>query len=196
MDKISNIITDFYIKNDYVSKDKREIYKYGFKLIIADIINFFIVMSFGIVLKSFIESMIFLLTLCSLRQFSGGFHAKTFWLCRLSMIITFLCVLIINYVLLHIVDYNIMLVFAIDIISMILVAVLAPVKHPNKSLTDQQKKKNKLMAIITSAVLSAVSVILVIVNNNKGVIISITLAAVVVLMLIGIAVQKGGDDNV
>lgn len=89
MEKISNAITDFYIRKNHVPKEKREIYSYGFQLILADIINFSIVILLGVFLGKVIDSILFLITLCSIRQFSGGFHAKTFWLCRVSMLITF-----------------------------------------------------------------------------------------------------------
>ena len=91
MDRLANTITDYYIRKKIIAEEKREIYSYGFKLIISDVINYIIIISLGIVFNRLIESIVFLITLCGIRQFSGGFHAKTFWLCRLSMILTCLC---------------------------------------------------------------------------------------------------------
>lgn len=189
MNTLSNLITDFYIKKAYVPEDKREIYSYGFKLIIADIINFSMVMLMGAILGIFLESIVFLITLCGVRQFSGGFHARTFWLCRLSMITTFLCVTAASYLISKSVYCNIGFIGIVNGISVISIAALAPVKHPNKPLTEQQKKQNKIKAIITSLILSVISITS---NRIEGVTISITLAAVVILMIIGIMVQKGG----
>lgn len=193
MEKLSNIITDFYIRKTFVSEDKREIYQYGFKLIIADIINFSMIMLLGVVLRRFTESIAFLITLCGVRQFSGGFHAKTFWLCRLSMIITFVCVILSTYFISHTID-NIAIT-SVNVVSVTVIAILAPVKHPNKTLTEQQQKQNKMKAIITSLILSVVSVILIAANRIEGVTISITLVAVVILMIIGVTVQRGGNKN-
>ena len=194
MEKLSNIITDFYIRKAFASEDKREIYQYGFKLIIADIINFSMIMLLGVVLRRFMESIAFLITLCGVRQFSGGFHAKTFWLCRLSMIITFVCVILSTYFISHTID-NIAIA-SVNVVSVTVIAILAPVKHPNKTLTEQQQKQNKMKAIITSLILSVVSVILIVANRIEGVTISITLVAVVILMIIGVTVQRGGYKNV
>lgn len=196
MDTLTNIITDFYVRKAYVPEDKREIYSYGFKLIIADIINFSIVMLLGAVFGQFIESIIFLITLCGIRQFSGGFHAKTFWLCRLSMLITFLCVEVISYLLSGSQFSNVGVIGLINAAAVMIIAILSPIKHPSKSLTEQQRKKNKIKAAITSFILSDISVILIIAGRTEGVTISITLAAVVILMIIGIAVRKGEDLNV
>lgn len=190
MEKISNAITDFYIRKNYVPQDKREIYSYGFQLILADIINFSIVILLGVFLGKVVDSILFLITLCSIRQFSGGFHAKTFWLCRLSMLSTFFCVTVISQ-LLPMQSYKI-IVLVINIICTAVITFLSPVKHPNKELNTKQKKQNKINAFITSFIMSAISIILIIAGFDKGVTISITLAAVTILMVIGIMVQEGG----
>lgn len=196
MDILSNMITDFYIRKKYVPEEKREIYCYGFKLILSDIINFSIIILLGIIFGKLFESIIFLVTLCSVRQFSGGFHAKTFWMCRMAMMITFLCVITVAYLLLKVVCYNIWFISILDMLSVVLIAILAPVKYSNKLLSEQQRKKNKMKAIIASFILSVISIILIAAGRAEGVTISITLAAVVILMIIGIAVKKGGDSNV
>ena len=192
METISNAITDFYIRKNYIPQEKKEIYSYGFKLIIADIINFSIVMLSGAVLGKFIESMLFLVTLCGIRQFSGGFHAKTFGLCRLSMLITFFGVILTSW-LITFVSFSTELLLILNIICIVLIYTLAPIRHPNKTLTVEQKRRNKIKATITSLILSVASSVLLLGKIDLGVIISITLAAVVILMIIGLAVQKGGN---
>ncbi len=193
MDTLSNLITDFYVRKHYVPEDKRDIYCYGFKLIISDIINFSMVILLGAILGRFIESIVFLIALCGLRQFSGGFHAKTFWLCRLSMLVTFICVIAVSALLSQFM--NIGHACMINAVCTVSILIFAPVKHPNKPLTEQQKRVNKFKAVIAALILSAASAILTALGRIEGVTISITLAAVVILMFIGIAVQKGGNEN-
>ena len=196
MDKLANTITDYYIRKKVISSDKREIYSYGFKLIIADIINYIIVISIGVIFNRVIESIVFLITLCGVRQFSGGFHAKTFWLCRLSMVITCLCVTMLTDIVTH-TEYKTIIVMLANAISVLFITIFAPIVHPNKPLSDKQKRNNKIKSIITSLFLSAVSIIMVVASDMKfGVTISITLFSVVVLMIIGMAIQKGGKVNV
>ena len=130
--------------------------------------------------------------LCGIRHFSGGFHAKTFWLCRLSMLITFLAVVCFTMLIQeNFANYYILIV--VNIIYVIFIAVFSPVKHPNKKLTSEQKKKNKTKAIITSFISSFVSSALIIFKIDKGVTISLTLAAVVILMIIGIVNAEGRE---
>ena len=68
MDRLANIITDYYIRKKVIAEEKREVYFYGFKLIIDDVINYVIIISLGIVFNGLIESIAFLITLCGLRQ--------------------------------------------------------------------------------------------------------------------------------
>lgn len=196
MDRLANAITDYYIRKRIITEEKREIYSYGFKLITADVINYIIIISLGTIFNRLAESIIFLITLCGLRQFSGGFHAKSFWLCRLSMIITCLGVMLLTDIAIC-TGFGIIIIISINIISIVFIAIFAPIAHPNKPLSDKQKRNNKIKSIITSIFLSIVSMIVVVAIDMKfGVTISITLLAVVFLMIIGMAVRKGGKKNV
>ncbi len=195
MDRLVDIITNYYVRKNVITEDKRDIYFYGFKLIISDIINYAIIIILGIVLNRLIESVAFLISLCVLRQFSGGFHAKTFWLCRLSMIITYICVMALSDIIAY-KEYSIITVSIINVISIVFIAVFAPIVHPNKPLSDKQRRGNKIKSIITSFFLSIASILLVIADVKPGVTISTTLLSVIILMIIGSATQKGGKRNV
>lgn len=196
MDKLANTLTDYYVRKNVIPGDKREIYSYGFKLIIADAINYILIISLGIVFNRLIESIIFLITLCGLRQFSGGFHAKTFWLCRLSMITTCLCVMLLTDIVTY-TGFEIIIATSVNVISVTFIMIVAPVIHPNKPLSDKQECSNKIKSVITSIFLSVVSIIIIVFTDMKcGVTISMTLLSVVILMIIGKAIQKGGNENV
>ena len=183
------------MKRNKIQEDKREIYCYGFKLIIADIINFSIVLIIGLLLNRVFDSVLFLITLCGIRQFSGGFHAKSFWLCRLSMIITFISVFAISNILAK-AHWNLVGCILINTLSVITIAILAPVIHPNKILTEIQKQKNKIKSIITSLIMAVVSIVLILLDIDGGVTISITLLAVIILMIVSLIMHKEVNRNV
>ena len=139
---------------------------------------------------------IFLITLCGLRQYSGGFHAKTFLICRISMIITYVAVTVTT---IYVESQNevFSIVLILNIISTIFISILAPIENENKKLSTYQKSDNKIKSIIVSAVFSLGSTLLTVSNfRTEGVTISITLLAVVILMVIGLVVKKGGDSGV
>ena len=190
---LAKAITNYYCRKNIIEENKREIYCYGFQLIIADIINFTIIIVLGIILNKVSDSITFLITLCGLRQFCGGFHAKTFAVCRISFIATYIIVMVISFLL---ANTGIILIALINTVCFIFISCFSPIEHPNKPLTISQKKNNKIKSIITSAVLSIASIILVALDIQVGVTISITLCAVAVLMLVSLIMGKGGEKNV
>lgn len=195
MDKLVNIITDYYLRKNIIAEDKKEIYAYGFKLIFADILNFAILCILGLIFDRLLESVVFLAVLCIIRQFSGGFHAKTFWLCRLSMVITYVCVIFLTDSIWE-VKGIFGIVILINTAAVLFISIFAPIEHPSKPLPDKQKTINKIKAITTSGIISVLSIVSVGFEIKLGVTISITLLAVIVLMIIGMAVKKGGKRNV
>ena len=93
--------------------------------------------------------------------------------------------------------YETIIVISVNVISILIIAITAPIVHLNKPLSDKQKHNNKIKSVITSIFMSIVSIIIIVATDMKfGVTISITLLAVVVLMIIGMAVRKGGKENV
>ena len=194
MDKIVDSLTNYYKIKGYVPLDKVEIYRYGFKLILSDIFNFFLVISIGFILGETLSGIVFLITLCSIRQYSGGFHAKTFWLCRVSLLITFLCVIYITHFIISM-PFIIIIVSLLNMLSITLISILAPVKHPNKRLTHKQRLRNKKNAVISSILFSVISIVLTLFNIVEGVTVATTLLSVVILMIIGISILKGANYN-
>lgn len=190
MTSLAETITNYYIKKNIIPVNKRAVYQYGFQLIIADIINFSLVLMSGAVIGRFFHSILFLITLCSVRRYTGGFHAKSFWLCRLSMIITFICVTALTEILSRS-QQLIPLIITIDIICILFISAKSPVEHPNKPLTPKQKRTNRIHGIISSFLLSTASVVLAVIKVKESVTITISLLAVVILMVIGMAVTKG-----
>ncbi len=195
MEAIANALTDYCLRKKFITEDKREIYCYGFKLIFADVINFSIVLILALLFKQIFSGIAFLFTLCCVRKHSGGFHAKTFWLCRISLIITFVCVLALS-MLVSASEFDMLISGIINVFSVVFISVFSPVRHPNKPLTEEQAKLNKKRAFIASLLLAALSAALIFAGVGEGVTISITLLAIVILMIVGLITVKGGEKNV
>lgn len=195
MEQLANILTNYCVEKNIVSYEKREIYCYGFKLIFSDIINFAIIIVLGLLTNSVIESFCFLITLCGVRIFSGGYHAYSFWVCRLSMIFTYICVKLSSYL---IITYGNRLAWTVvlNMFSVGFMLAFSPIEHPNKPLNRINRRKNKIKAIITSALMSVLSLFMILADMSLGVTISITLSAVAILMIVGMIVKKGGNVNV
>lgn len=195
MNNLSMILTNYFVSKKLIPYEKMEIYNYGFKLMLSDIINFSIIMLLGVLLNRVLDGLVYLVVLCSIRRFSGGFHAKTFWLCRLSMFITFLLILTLVDFLSFITISPLTSVF-INIVLLLFIAVFSPVKHPNKKLNSKQIKKNKYNAILVTILWTPLSVFLIYLNITQGITIVTTILAVVILMALGMINKEGGRSNV
>ena len=200
MEKIANALTNRLYANKNLPEELREVYAYGFKLLLADVTNAAVVLLLGLLLHRFTVSLVFVVTLCSVRNFSGGFHAKTFHACRLSMLLTFFITLGAFELLVRCQTYLngalLILLALLGAANTGMMVLLAPVPHPNKTLNDEQKAKNKAKAVILTAALSVLSILCTFLGIREGIAIAVTLTAVSVLMPIGRKNQKGGRENV
>ena len=195
MEKIAKMLMNRLVEKQFIEEDKKDIYFYGLRLILSDIINFSIILLLSVLLNHIISGIVFLITFCSVRKHSGGFHAKTFWLCRLTMITTFLCVVAALEIISR-TSFQYYLVIALNIFSVLIIVCFAPVKHPNKKLSEEQSKSNRKKAIIASNTFAVVSIALIIINNGIGITIALTLTAIVVLMFVGKINTKGWKNDV
>lgn len=192
MEKLSNIIADFYIRKNYITSERKQVYAFGFQLILSDIVNFAIIAGLSLILHSVLGGVIFLTVFCTLRQYSGGYHANTSIKCRVYMILTFLSCTILTYITSHI--FNFLSVLVLNLVCIACIAALSPVTPPYKRITAKQCIDSKIKAIIISSVFSVTSCILYTVRKEFGIIITLSLISVVILMIIGIAVYERGSN--
>lgn len=194
MDRLADGITDYYVRKKCIPDEKREIYSYGFKLIFADIVNFAMVAIIGALFGRFFHSAVFLAFLWTVRRYSGGFHAKTFALCRASMLVTFGTVLLLSYFAAKS-AYVFPVCILMCLFCVVTVIAFAPVSHPNKKLTEKQKKNNRIRAVIWSTLLSVAALAGVYFGSEIAVTTCVTLFADGVLMYAGIAYNGKCADN-
>ena len=181
MDYLANNITDFFVEKKIIDNDMRDVYKYGFELLLADIVNFSLILIISILFRSLVSGLIFLLCFTTLRSFCGGYHAKTHNVCRLVMMCVFLSVLLCGtFSFIH----SIVSVLTLNIISTVTIILFAPVENKNKPLSDKKKLKNRRRSLFTVITYSCVSITLIIAGRNEGVIISLTLLIVSILIIV------------
>lgn len=190
---IAKWLTKKIVEREIIDEKKKEIYYIGIELICADIINFSLILIMGIITQSFFYSLIYIAELVLIRRFSGGFHASTYTVCRITTVGTYLVIYIMSrYINIYYWIYS-MIFGIIAVLSMIF---FAPIKHPNKELNETERKANKLFSVITTSGFVVMSIILSICNRKSGLIISLTLFAITILMHLGLLVnRKGGNKD-
>ena len=77
METVSEMLVKKMTDRGIIVPEKREVYKTGIMLLLADMINFALVLLIGILCGALYESALYLLMMWTVRRFSGGYHAKT-----------------------------------------------------------------------------------------------------------------------
>lgn len=183
MNYLSERIADLYIKRNIILQKEKDVYKKGIELILNDIITFSFILLISSVIWRFSYGAEFLITFCITRVFCGGYHAKKAYICKITMIFTFLSIVILSGILK---DTDNTILYGILIISFAGLLPFIPVKHPNKKLNAEKMRKNKIRGIISYVFFSICSVIIInFLNKIDGLIILLSLSAVTVLAIIG-----------
>lgn len=181
---ISDNLLEYLIKSDVIddNEDCVAYYRYGLEITISSILNIVLILLVGIISNNFFESIAFLICFIPLRQFTGGYHADTYFKCNLSFVTLFsLLLLIYNITFKFISIYAelTMLVF-----SLVIFITECPVENKNKPLTDKQKRKNGCLAVILGFLYGAIGVILKVLSYSIGVIFIYTLVLISLLIIV------------
>lgn len=80
----SHTITDALCKAEVVEKKEKELYTYGFFVLLSQGIYFLLSLTFGFLLGIPFESAVFYIMFSKLRRYAGGFHASTESVCMFS----------------------------------------------------------------------------------------------------------------
>lgn len=143
-------ISDYIIDRIYSEKDndeRKEIYSYGLQLLICDLSAFVVIVLYALVSNTASDSLIFILTFCIVRNYSGGYHCKSNLRCNVVFLLTY-CVYLycskINY------DY-----FHIYIVSIIIIISLSPIDDTKKRIPKNKFRKYKCVVYINLILINA-----------------------------------------
>ena len=131
--KFANLL----VKNEVIENEDFEIYRYGFETLIYFIVNISVALLIGIIFDRFIHTIIFLSCYCTLRQFTGGYHARNYTECTLTFVVIYLITIFIDNNI-DVDKYKHVLVILM-IISIYIIYKLAPLEHRNKPLSEKEK---------------------------------------------------------
>ena len=77
MEKFSSKLIEFFVSNDLIKNEDKELYEYAVNIILSSLIHIATVMIIGLCFNLFIESLVFYFSFIAIRKFAGGYHAKT-----------------------------------------------------------------------------------------------------------------------
>ena len=176
-------------------KDDSDIdyYIYGIELFLSSFICSVLLILIGVITNTFIESIIFIVFFSALRIYTGGFHAQSFMLCTVITLVNYI-VIICTYRWLFNYFSKLYVNLPAFLLTLIVIAVLAPVDNPNNPIGKKQAFVYKKRAIIILSVEIVVFyALLYVFSYTKCVILIPTLMSVDIFMIVPIFSRiKGG----
>lgn len=189
--RTSKLVFQYLLKNGVItdSSDEKEYYQYGIEITISSLLNVILIIGIGILFRSVIESIIFLVCFILLRQFTGGFHADTYLKCNCSFCISFIAVLIMYHTTFD--KVNIWCSVAISTLCTAIIIYHCPIEHVNKPIPKYKRKLHKSVAALLSVVYGIVGTVMVAISNKYGALVLYTLVLVAVLIIFAIVKDRG-----
>lgn len=185
--KFCHIIVNFFIRKNIFPEEQRDVYQYGFELWVSSALGILIVLAIGIISGKFWESVIFYIVFCFTRLFSGGFHAPSYLLCKITLAFVLILVLALDWLLYDITEYY---WYVLYLYSFIIICRFAPVENHNKELTESEKVRSKVICIAEMMIYPFVMLLFNRLNSGLYHIVALTLFFVANLMLLGIFYER------
>lgn len=114
-----NIITNTLIKENIISVEDSEIYKYGIFVLLFNLSSILSIILLSVFFDSLPFTLLFLCFFIPIRIIIGGFHCKSAKNCFISFIITYLVILLLSKTL-----HDIKFCLILGLISMLLITIL------------------------------------------------------------------------
>ena len=142
MSKVAEKVADSLYRNDYISEEEKEIYSYGYEILIDNIGKTFLLLMVGAIIHQLVATLIFVVVFTTLRSCCGGYHASKAWQCNLLTVVLWGMVIAGTYTE-AVMKKCETLTIAIAVVSELVIYQCAPVEHQNKKLTNEKKVRNR-----------------------------------------------------
>lgn len=149
----------FFVEKRVIENEDVEAYAYGMELLYSLLLNMVLAGSVAIVTGTVFPTAVFLITFIGIRQYIGGYHAKTHFGCMSILAVVLCCFSVLVRWTPNLFELWIS-AMAVGV-SVILVFRFAPVEHPNKPLSSNEKvrlRKRGLYTVFAVSMLVAVMI--------------------------------------
>lgn len=146
--KLAKSTAYFFVEKQVVKKEDEEVYAYGMELLYSSILNIALAVIIAIITNTVYPTAAFLTAFIVMRQYIGGYHAKTHLGCMSILAAVLCCFAVLSRYIP--IECEILISMPAIGLSMFLILKFAPVEHPNKPLTDKEKSRLRKSGIISA----------------------------------------------
>lgn len=198
--EISKRISLFLCQKNIIKHDDIEIYEYGFETICSTTLGFIITLVMGLIFRMFFLSIAYYIIFVVIRQFTGGYHANSYFKCNLTFSVVTMCVFSLTQMAVYSKTYTIPNHILFLFLSFIIIFHFSPIENENKPLDQKQKKRNRRIAIALTLAVSILSCAVYVFSVQTSALLAFTQLGIAVLIVIT-KIEKGGgrsaeDDKV
>lgn len=146
MELLSRRFIEFMLENKIIPEQDKEIYRFGFVLMLRIILNVLTLLFIGTCFNMIVESITFLICSLMLRSYSGGFHSDNPVICFLISVLATISMLFVIKSGMWSVQFSCVLI----VLSLGVILRYAPVEHKNKPLEEIERKiyRKRLWGIV------------------------------------------------
>lgn len=184
MTKIAAKISSFLCARGVVEEEEKEIYTYGYEIILENIGKTILLLIAGGIVHKFVATCIFVVGFVSLRSSCGGYHAKKAWQCDILTVLLWGIVICATPVVRMIVSEQRVFLLLIVLVSELIIIHYAPVEHKNNRLTKEKREKNRRQALVIGTLYGILVLLFSFKLIDCGILLSTTLLEVAILMII------------
>ncbi|MDF2472889.1 MAG: putative accessory regulator protein [Anaerocolumna sp.] len=186
--KFATIIADSLFKNKIIPDEQKDIYIYGYEILLSSMLNLSLVLISGILLHQIPSAVIFYIVFVITRLYSGGYHADSYLKCNVIFVIVFLLTIAVSKLLYHEMSFVYLIIFLSIYIGSVLE--YAPIENANKKLTEENKVKYRKISIWISVGWTVAACILYFLIKEYALTLTITLVMIAILMIVEINSRK------
>ena len=158
MERLSEKIIQYMIKNSILSEDDKDIYAFGLTQMIRALLTIITTIFIGFCFGKIIESIVFVVFTALIRTNSGGYHSDSPVGCYFISVIS----IIITLYLVGKQVFNVRLMIVLLVVSFVVFIKYAPIGHFNKVLDEIEVstyKRRLLWILLTIAFVESVFVV-------------------------------------
>lgn len=140
VEKISHRISQYMISQEVFEEDYLRICQLGIEVMISTMITTVGILFIGYIMSMTLAAILFCLCFTTVRNYAGGYHARTRVRCNLLSWLEAFCVL---WFVKRRPEVSSLLLFAEIVVVMVLLLWLAPLENKNKPLSANKKERNR-----------------------------------------------------
>ena len=154
LNKLSALLTDKMLQKGSITKEDRELYVYGFFMLLSHLLYLVLICIMGLILGCVPESLVFYVAFQFIRRYAGGYHAKTETRCEIMSFLSLAaCIAVIRL------SQSVRLalpLFAASLVAAVCIAVFCPLDTPEKPLSKKERRYFRKISLVILLVITAV----------------------------------------